>query len=136
MDLGHQTNGLFVNSFYSTCTCSYLTRCHIRALFVNRHRLATNSPVHEWDNVVHTVPCFFRQHGELTLASSTGNTGIYVYVPPLASSYPGQAQSCPPSTCSLTCYVKLNACMPVYAVFVCVCLCIWLATLTGVRLQQ
>ena len=43
----------------------YCTNCHVRALFVNGHRLANNCHVHEWDVVVSR---FFRQHGLERLA--------------------------------------------------------------------
>ena len=61
-----QTNGMFVNGFFSFCT-----NRHFRALFVNGHRLATNSHIHEWDFV---VPRFLPT-GEFSLASSTGKAG-------------------------------------------------------------
>ena len=47
--------------------------CHVRALFINGHGLASNSHVHERDVVATRL---LRQHGELSLASSTGNTDM------------------------------------------------------------
>ena len=70
---------------------SYCTYFNVGALFVNGHRLASIGYVHEWDVV---APRFLYQNGELSLASSTGKAGT-VRTPPLTSSYPGQAQSCP-----------------------------------------
>ena len=45
------------------CMCySMHINCHIRALFVNGHRIATNCHVHEWDVV---ATRFLQQLGEL-----------------------------------------------------------------------
>ena len=64
MDLDHQNKwSVHQQTFSSNCT-----KCHIRSLFVNRHRLATNSPIYKWDIV---PPGFFRHLGELGLVSST-----------------------------------------------------------------
>ena len=57
--------------------------CHIRALFVNGHRIATNCHIHEWD-VVATRFLQILQVKQWQILS-----------PPLISGYPGQAQSCP-----------------------------------------
>ena len=70
---------------------SYCTNCHVRALFVNLHRLASNGRVHECDVV---AARFLRQNGEHCLMCSTGNA-YNVRIPPLTYAYPGQAQSCP-----------------------------------------
>ena len=62
----------------------YCTNCHVRALFVNGHRLASNGHVHQWDVV---APRFLRQNGELSLTSATGNA-CTVRTPALTFGYP------------------------------------------------
>ena len=56
---------------YERVYSNYCNRVQLSCLCLvhQQHRLATNSPVLEWDIV---APHFFHQHGELSLACSTG----------------------------------------------------------------
>ena len=73
---------------------SYCTNCHVHhALFVNGHRLPTIINVRELDVIV-PWPCFESlAHLESLVWPVLQVT--QVRTPPLTSSYPGQAQSCP-----------------------------------------
>ena len=88
MDLGHQFKQMACSPtvFFSFCH----TNCHVRALFINGHRLGSNSHVHEWDVV---VPCFLHQHGLDSLAWWVLQVK-QAHPRPLTSDYSGQAQSC------------------------------------------
>ena len=57
MDLGHQTNGLFVKEFNLAILYQLSRSCPV---FIIEHRLATNSLVHKWEVV---APHFFYQQG-------------------------------------------------------------------------
>ena len=94
--LGHQTNGLFGNwLIYS----SYRTNCHVCALFVNS---------------IDQLPTVMFMTGKSYYHTSFANKECLallilqvtrVCACPLTSGYPGQAEPCPPSAHSLTCYV-------------------------------
>ena len=50
----------------------YCTNCHVCALFINGHRLASNGHVNKCDVI---APRFLRKNGELSLVNSTGKAG-------------------------------------------------------------
>ena len=88
--------------------------CHVRALFVNGHRKATNCHVYVWDIV---ATRFLWQHGELSLVKQQ-----QVCPPPLTSGYAGQAQSWP-----FVNVLRVLVARIIHAVCVCLltCACVW-----------
>ena len=112
-DLGHQISGMS-SMFFS----SYCTNCHVHALFINGHRLATNSHVHDRDIV---VPHFLCQYGELSL-------GVLQVTqarpPPLTCGRPGQTQFC--SFVNMLRLINFQ-----YTLCFCVRLCMCTANLTS-----
>ena len=120
-DLGHQTNGFFINGFI----------LHVTTVLTIQ---ASYQQSHSWMGHPYYHTSFVNMEGLVWRVLQVTQVHVHVLCPPpLTSGYFGQGQSCPPSNHSLMCYVLLNAHIHVhlrvhvYAVCVCVsaCACVW-----------